>query len=80
MVLRNFLSTPPQLFLACFEPIAAPLRPSQLYQKEGFLRYIVDSPKGENPHLRPRAPASKPEDLLEIVGFLCGSPGLIFGL
>lgn len=48
----------------------------------GFLRYALDPPKGENPHLLPRAPASKPEDLLEIVGFLCGSPGLIliFGL
>lgn len=48
----------------------------------GFLRYALDPPKDKNPHLLPRAPASKPEDLLEIVGFLCGSPGLIliFGL
>ena len=42
----------------------------------------VGTLRDKNPHLLPRAPASKPEDLLEIVGFLCGSPGLIliFGL
>ncbi|KXB74630.1 hypothetical protein HMPREF3185_01205 [Porphyromonas somerae] len=51
-MLRNFPPTPPQLFLACFEPIAAPLRSSQPYQREGFLRHAVDSPKGESPHLR----------------------------
>ena len=53
IVLRNFLSTPPQLFLACFEPITAPLLHSQPYQRRAFSATPQTPPKGENPHLRP---------------------------